>query len=113
LSVGKDGSIVAVVQIFQHFFTYVIEDFLVGDSGAFGLIEGPVTTMEGEFFFRELILVVIDFLDVDGLTIHVDDEFLIGVDFVFLERSDSDDDLDAISLAGHVFGSCWIYLYEG
>lgn len=99
MSVGEDGGVVAVVQIFQHLFTDVFKYFFVGDSCAFGLIEGPVAAMKGELFLRELVLVIINFLDVEGLSVHVDDKFLIGVDFVFLERPDSDYDLDAISLA--------------
>jgi hypothetical protein len=60
--------------------------------------------MEGELFLRELIFILINFPDIDGLTIHIDDEFLIRVDFVLLERSDSYHDLDAVSFTGHVFG---------
>jgi hypothetical protein len=103
LAISKDGSIVTVVQIFQNFFTDVFKDFFVGNSGALGLIKGPVASMEGEFFFRELVLILIDFLDVERLAIHVNDQFLIGVDFVFFERSYSDDDFDAVTLAGHSF----------
>jgi hypothetical protein len=103
LAICKDGGIVAVVQIFQDFFTDVLKDFFVGNSGAFGVIKGPVASMEGEFLFRELVLFLIDFLDVERLAIHVNDQFLIGVDFIFFERSYSDDDFDAVTLAGHSF----------
>jgi hypothetical protein len=103
LAICKDGGIVAVVQIFQDFFTDVLKDFFVGNSGAFGVIKGPVASMEGEFLFRELVLFLIDFLDVERLAIHVNDQFLIGVDFIFFERSYSDDDFDAVTFAGHSF----------
>ena len=95
------------INIFQNFLTNVIKDFLVSDSGAFSLIKWPVATMEGELFFWELMFILINFLNVDGLTIHIDDEFLIRVGLVLLERSDSYHDLDAICFAGHFFGLAW------
>ena len=102
MSISKDGGIVTVVQIFQYLFTNVLEDFLVGDSGAFGLIKGPIASMETKLLFRELFILLINFPDIESLTIHINDEFLMGVDFVLLERTYSYYDLDTVSFAGHV-----------
>ena len=60
--------------------------------------------MEAELLLTEDFLALINFLDSKSLTIHIDDEFLVGVNLILLERTYSDDDLDAVSLAGHYCG---------
>lgn len=63
--------------------------------------------MKSEFFLCEDGLVVVDFFNVEGLVLHVDNEFLVGVDFVLFEWTHSDDDFDAVAFSGHF--RIWFY----
>lgn len=103
MSIGKYGRVVSIVKVFQDFLTNVFKHFFVGDSGSFGLIKGPVTSMKPEIFFWEHVLIIVDFLDPEGLSVHVDNKFLVVIDLVFFERTYSNYDLDTITLAWHDF----------
>lgn len=101
MSIGEDGRVVSIVKVFQDFLTDVFKHFFVGDSGSFGLVKRPVTSMEPEIFFWENVLIFVDFLDPESLSVHVDDKFLVIIDLVFFERTYSDYDLNAVTLAWH------------
>lgn len=103
LPICEDGSIVSIIEIFENLLTNILKDFFIGDPGAFRLIEGPVTAVECKLFFRQYRLMIINFLDIKSLSIHINDEFLIGIDLIFFEGTHSDNYLNAIALAWHQF----------
>lgn len=96
LSICKDGGIESLINLFKHFFTNIVKNLLIGNWWmSHRIISAPICSMKCKF--SRFIIRCFRILKPNFLILHLYNTLKLSINLSLIERSTSNNNLDAIS----------------